>query len=159
MFAKVFEKYDSTFYGFCNGDILFNKTLVSTLRGIEEKLTRYNDNVLVIGQRKNVNINFTQDEEIYENRNSIDSLGRNARWFSSKAIDYFFFSRGNLSNRTALPDVVIGRPGYDNYIVSTAMKTGVNVIDATRTLLAYTYPLLMSDMRALKTLIHIITIN
>jgi len=136
MFAEIFKRYDSTFYGFCNGDILFIYTLVSTLKGIKEKLTRFNDNVLVIGQRKNLNINFTQPVEIYENSSSIYSLGRNARLYKPDAVDYFIFSTGNLLNWNALADVVIGRPAYRNYIVGTAMKTGVNVIDATRTLLA-----------------------
>lgn len=39
-------------------------------------------------------------------------------------------------NWTQLANVVIGRPGYDNYLVAMAIRAGVNVIDATKTVLA-----------------------
>lgn len=39
-------------------------------------------------------------------------------------------------NWSQLADVVIGRPAYDNYLVAMAIRHGVNVIDATNTVLA-----------------------
>lgn len=39
-------------------------------------------------------------------------------------------------NWSQLANVVIGRPAYDNYLVAMAIRHGVNVIDATKTVLA-----------------------
>jgi len=135
MFSKIFDTYNSSFYGFANGDILFSQSLSHTLKKIEAKLERLYNNVLVVGQRTNFNINLNESDAIY-NISNIDTLGRAAYLFRTDAIDYFFFSSGNSLNWTALADVVIGRPGYDNYLVSKSLKSGVNVIDATTTLLA-----------------------
>jgi len=135
MFSTIFNSYDSLFYGFANGDILFSQSLIRTLKGIEQKLERLNNNVLVVGQRRNSFININQSDAIY-NIDNIDKLGRKTRLFRTDAIDYFLFSAGHLLNWTALADVVIGRPAYDNYLVSMSLKKGVNVIDATHTLLA-----------------------
>lgn len=43
---------------------------------------------------------------------------------------------GCSMNWSTLADVVIGRPAYDNYLVAMAIRHGVNVVDATNTVLA-----------------------
>jgi len=125
MFAKIFDIYNSSFYGFANGDILFSQNLIHTLKKIEQKLDRIENNVLVIGQRRNYVINLNESDAIY-NISNIDKLGQKARLFRTDAIDYFFFSSGNSLNWTTLADVVIGRPGYDNYLVSMSLQCQCN---------------------------------
>ena len=44
-------------------------------------------------------------------------------------IDYFAFSRGLYYKNT--PAFVIGRPGWDNWLVWQARKSGARVVDAT----------------------------
>ena len=54
--------------------------------------------------------------------------------FIPDAEDYFFF--GGEYPWHKIPEVVMGRPGYDNFIVFTAVESNLTVIDVTRTMLA-----------------------
>lgn len=58
-----------------------------------------------------------------------------AKVFIPDAEDFFFFGGEYPWNK--IPDVVMGRPGYDNYIVFMAIECNMTVIDATKTLLAF----------------------
>ena len=49
------------------------------------------------------------------------------------AEDYFFIYRNLFPSNTVLDDIVVGRPGYDTYIVALAAMTGVSVVDASCT--------------------------
>ncbi len=135
MFLQTFANYKSHFIGFCNGDILFDDALVTTLRG----LVRYFDylnTTLVIGRRTNYYLkkNLTQDSLLYK-KDVVRFVSHYSSIFTRDAEDYFFLSSyGFPWNK--LKDVVIGRPGYDNYFVGLARKNHVSVVDATQTILA-----------------------
>ena len=60
---------------------------------------------------------------------------RNGSLFTADAEDYFFIA-SNVFPWERIRDVVIGRPGYDNYLVGMAIRHNVSVVDATNTLLA-----------------------
>jgi hypothetical protein len=49
-------------------------------------------------------------------------------------IDYFAFSRGLYLRNT--PPLVIGRPGWDNWLLWKARATGAAVVDASKTVVA-----------------------
>ena len=53
----------------------------------------------------------------------------------SGGIDYFAIA-DNRYPWHRVPDLVIGRPGYDNFLVSTASLCNVSVVDATKTVVA-----------------------
>ena len=57
--------------------------------------------------------------------------------FASYAEDYFIFTKGTLSWKD-IPDIVIGRPGYDNYLVNYAYyrQNEISLIDTTNAILA-----------------------
>jgi len=52
------------------------------------------------------------------------------------AIDYFIMSAGGYPWHRIPRDVVVGRRGYDNFLVLAAIRDNVSVIDATKTLVA-----------------------
>ena len=52
MFLDAMARYDAAYYGFCNGDILFDSGLVNTLQGLES-YKHVLKNIMVIGKRKN----------------------------------------------------------------------------------------------------------
>ena len=139
MYKKVIKSIESEFYGFCNGDILFDRSLVSTLKEILHSTVNLNKSVMVIGRRTNIDY---QDYNMYYNSNSIvtESLKNLATskgsLNSEYGEDYFFISSPEKFPWHNIKDVVIGRPVYDNYLVSQAIKLYVPVIDATKTLLA-----------------------
>ena len=47
----------------------------------------------------------------------VEALGSRGYLFQTDAEDYFLFTKGTLP-WSQLKDVVIGRPGYDNYLVN-----------------------------------------
>ena len=60
---------------------------------------------------------------------------RRGRLFAADAEDFFFIAAGEFP-WLGVRDVVVGRPGYDNYLVAQAIQHNVSVVDATGTLLA-----------------------
>lgn len=135
MYRYVFDHFNTTFYGYSNGDLLFDESLVNTLASIKfNNLTaNFNNNALVIGERRNIELNTT-DIEV----KNVPQLASMTELFSVWAEDYFFFTNPEFCtlNWTSLADVIIGRPAYDNYLVAKARWAGVHVIDATATLTA-----------------------
>ena len=49
-------------------------------------------------------------------------------------MDYFILAHNQFVWDQVL-DVIIGRPGYDNYLVAVALNNKISVIDATKTIL------------------------
>ena len=89
---------------------------------------------LVTGRRTNVLI--TNHSLIYQPDHVTTIARRRGQLFSAWAEDYFFVAFNDFPwHRVA--DVVIGRVGYDNYLVGLAIQQNVTVVDATSTLLAF----------------------
>ena len=88
---------------------------------------------LVIGRRTNVVlVNHTL---LYQPDHVTTTARERGQIFASDAEDYFFIAFNDFPWHI-VADVVIGRPGYDNYLVELAIRQKVTVVDATSTLLA-----------------------
>ena len=122
---------NSTFYGFANGDILFDKGLVDTLEVISTYLHHISE-TLVIGMRTNFKV---RGRRIYFLQNVHHIARTEGKLFQKDAEDYFLIAHNKFPWK-AVPGIVIGRPAYDNFLVATAHKYGVAVVDATKTLVA-----------------------
>lgn len=147
LFLRVLDISTTPFVGYMNGDILvaedFTHTLSAVLMAIRQGVM--NPSVLVVGRRFNV------EAENLEKRNLVLSPGdtvqdvdrvrrglfgkHKPRPFMDVAEDYFVVSRGAF-NWTEIPAFVIGRPGYDNWLVDFAVHSGVETVDASHTILA-----------------------
>ena len=121
----------TTFYGYANSDILFDRNLVSTLEGLKNDSYRFKQ-LLVIGTR--VNYQFKQNHEIHS-LTSIYQYVRNGTLFNQNAQDYFISTHSGYP-WDSIPDFVVGRVGYDNWLVATAVRRNISVVDATPTLSA-----------------------
>lgn len=133
MFQFVYEKYNSTYYGFCNGDILFEDGLTKTLKAVSNltKKERINKTVMIVGKRTNFRIKT--DQSLYKSK---DIKKLKGEIFNNNALDYFLISGTNFPWHK-VADIVIGRPAYDNYLVALATsKLQVQLVDATLTILA-----------------------
>ncbi|KAL3860511.1 hypothetical protein ACJMK2_010648 [Sinanodonta woodiana] len=142
MYIDAMRKFESTFYAYANSDILFTDTLVDTLIEIlQNNLTSQNfiqDNstskhhTLIIGRRTNVNnVTFNEGSSWSEITKVAKERGS---LFQSDAEDYFIASSSYPWND--IPEIVIGRRAYDNWLVLNARKHKHQVIDATNTILA-----------------------
>jgi hypothetical protein len=135
--ATVNQKSD--FYGFANGDVLFDKGLVRTLTSIKMLMTSLPAGrpVLVIGRkthsRETANRNMEEPKVGFSH---IERLRLNGTLVHPAAMDYFFFTPDFPVGTIFSLDMVIGRKYYDNYVVMMARRLRVSVIDATNTLTA-----------------------
>jgi len=90
------------------------------------------DRTLVIGHRWNVhwqNISLYFPEEVTQIAKRYGRLARDS------AVDYFIIAKNEFPWHH-LPDVVIARRGYDNFLVMMAVQEKVSVVDVTNTLVA-----------------------
>jgi len=88
---------------------------------------------LVVGTRTNV---YWDNNECLYFPNDVTTLARQkGKLFVVGGMDYFFVANNKFPWQH-IPDLVIARNGYDNFVVVTAIENNVSVIDATSTLLA-----------------------
>ena len=135
MFDYVLRCFNATFYIFSNGDILYNDEFLKTLFKIKSSLHKLK-NVLATGRRWNYffdKYNRTQQWDIWKPE-KVGHLKKLSEKFRIDAEDYFIVTRDFPWKY--LTDIVIGRPGYDNYLVAMANSLNVNTIDATNTITA-----------------------
>ena len=131
MFLDAMSNYNTPIYGFANSDILFTDSLIETLAWINVSVD-LNKPILIIGKRTNVNYVEKKEAETWK-RLSIVARSR-GKLFRGLAEDYFITSR--FYPWKDIPEVVIGRPAFDNWLVYHTRKQNYTVIDATRTILA-----------------------
>jgi hypothetical protein len=118
------------YYGYSNGDILYSAELISSLTAVAKEESHLNA-TMVIGRRTDLYVNGS----LFKFRD-IELQGKlRGKLHPSAGIDYFFIAR-NVFPWKCVPDLVIGRPGFDNFMVALAVQTGVSVVDATNTLVA-----------------------
>ena len=133
MYRVVNEKFDFNLSAFSNGDILYGSGLTETLATAVDMLPKLG-RLLIVGKRWNHKINA--DLSVYANdplwkQDKVRSIAKSphSQLFRPDAEDYFFVTKnfpwGDIK------EVVIGRPGYDNYLVARAIQLRVNTIDAT----------------------------
>jgi len=88
---------------------------------------------LVVGRRTNM---FLGNDSLLYLPEYVTIMARqHGRLFKAYAEDYFFLAHNDFP-WDLMANVVVGRPGYDNYLVALAIQQNVTVIDATRTILA-----------------------
>ncbi len=131
MFMAAENQFSSEFYGYANGDILFNQRLVETLETITP-VTSKMKTVLITGKRTNFNLttnnNFHSFDEVTKN-------GKLGELYKGNAQDYFLTTREGYPWEE-IPNFIVGHLGYDNWILVNAIHKGMAVIDATNTILA-----------------------
>ena len=135
MFEVAMEISSSTFYAYANGDILFTDSLIHTLLDLAKSDMLTEDDpkpILVVGRRTNVyNVTRQKAKTWSSIQNAVDKFGK---LFKVDAEDYFITTK--YYPWYSIPDVVIGRPGYDNWLVWNSRRLKHWTIDATNTLLA-----------------------
>lgn len=133
MFMETIDSYNSTFYMYANGDMLFDHSLIETVEAIIPSTGMYK-RILLVGKRLNYIMN---GKEHIENLEELKRKSRNATYFTEWAMDYFITTRDGFNWKGDVPDFVVGRIRYDNWILSHALTTGVVAIDTTKTILAF----------------------
>ena len=116
---------------YVNCDII----LLSDFRVALEQFVSLNSNFLMAGQRWDTDVteplDFSQsDWQIGLRQRALAANGQRApRW-----IDYFVFSRDLYAQKT--PPLVIGRAGFDNWMIWYARSAGAHVVDVSQVVVA-----------------------
>ena len=116
-YASVTKTIKSQFYGFCNGDILFDDSMKNTLKQILKHKTISKKTALVIGRRTNIEYQDYHTFKVshFNNSNLLNQIANSKGSLYIKAAeDYFFVYMPDTFPWNSIKDVVIGRPAYDN---------------------------------------------
>ena len=135
MFIQAMEYSSSFFYGFTNGDMLYPRyDLIRNLDIIKGLIERgeLDGNVLIIGSRRNV---LHLSEYTVQSDADIYGLVEEGELHQPDAQDFLFVTRTSFDWHI-VPDFVVGRPAYDNWLVDFAYHRDYSVIDLTQTLVA-----------------------
>ncbi|KAI8821608.1 hypothetical protein BJ741DRAFT_637091 [Chytriomyces cf. hyalinus JEL632] len=133
---------ESPFIGFANGDILFDTSLVDTMRGVMYfRESRGQKNVGIFGRRINVDVessalqpSFTLDQRL---SNVNDAVKSNGTLFGARAVDYFIWNRELPLEFGCFPPHLLGGVTFDNWFTGLMNHyEGVATIDATDSLAA-----------------------
>ncbi|KAL4237823.1 hypothetical protein ACF0H5_002535 [Mactra antiquata] len=133
MMQSAMNLHKTQWYGYINADILLTSDLISNIVSLSKKYDVSKTRILFTGRRTNVNnfttIDPTSDKSIRYHANRFGSL------YTEDAEDFFITTKTFPWDKI-LP-VVIGRPGYDNWLVGESRcKLNTTVIDVTETFLA-----------------------
>lgn len=124
-FKQAAEHAQTPFLVYINSDIIL-------LHSIPEQVGPHAENALIVGSRANIQwnepIRFSGDW-----KPQIQRLAESTTDISRHGSDYFIFPRN--SPFIAMPDFAVGRQGWDNWMIFTALKSRMRLIDASATLL------------------------
>jgi len=133
MDARMIEACpNASAYTYANGDIIGTHDFVETVDAVSRVEVGWN--FLMVGRRTDVP--WSEAEAYDATEEGFDFIGHyidRGRLFVPYAEDYFTVTRDAI-NWTGVPPFVVGRPGYDIWLVDHAHhKHGVAVVDATKT--------------------------
>jgi hypothetical protein len=125
VFAKGQRRASNSTVCFTNADIVLTPPWLDTVRRVERWRSRF----LIVGRRWNLDVVDTLD---FDNGDWSTALIGQAKQRGQLApavfIDYFVFPRGLLAS---VPPFVVGRPGYDNWLLWHARRQGIPLVDIT----------------------------
>eukprot|EP00039_Didymoeca_costata_P004317 m.72636 g.72636 ORF g.72636 m.72636 type:complete len:512 (+) comp12340_c0_seq2:439-1974(+) len=143
---RIAERLHSPWAGFMNADIAIDSSLITVLDSVMRDMKR-NPAVLIVGQRLNMHNAEKSANQLYNitvgNEGQLHMLRGKMRhtlvdmshanenyWMGDTAMDFFFFKPGTFV-WDDIPEFVVGRVGWDSWIVQWAIDHDVKVIDAT----------------------------
>ena len=127
IFSVVREASSSPFLSIVNTDVILTPDLLDALGQVRSQVAKF----LLCGKRidlditKEINFNNTWLDELRKDAGEAGSL-------NNTGMDYFLFPRTIYKE---IPDFVIGRPAWDNWMLFQARERGWLVVDATKSVL------------------------
>ncbi|VDI57070.1 Hypothetical predicted protein [Mytilus galloprovincialis] len=130
LFYASFASQDSEFYAYANGDILFTNDLIDTIKAVIRSNIGDAKDLLFIGKRYDVR--HVSSEEATNFDKLKETVIDRGQLHNAWGIDYFIMRKSYPLQD--YPDLVIGRPLVDTYLVSEAVnRPRSHVVDITKT--------------------------
>ena len=114
---------------FINGDIIVTELFKNTLIELDQKLKK---NYLLVGQKANVDVN---EELVFDKGWEARFHQKHAAHYEEKlhGMDYFVFPKGQYANYK-FPTLLVGRVGWDLWMVYHARLEKIKSVDITPTI-------------------------
>lgn len=130
IYDQVHEMARHTMLCHVNCDIILKSDFIRAARAAGKQ-----ERFLLAGRRWDVDIRETVDFDRADWEQQLESMARAAnRPRPAQWIDYFLFTKGLYYQK--IPDFVIGRPGWDNWLLWYPLSLNVPLIDASHDVLA-----------------------
>jgi hypothetical protein len=128
----IFEKMqwlaETEIVCYSNCDDLFFKDFMQVLDAIPVLMR---NRFLLLGERRNTPVMFPIDPNDPE---TVENIQRTYTLQQFPGIDYFVFPNRMIQN---MPDFLVGRAGWDNWVIYHCRKNNIPVIDASKVLQVY----------------------
>ena len=133
MYTTMFDKCpDAKTYTYVNGDIMVTESFVETIEAVLNDFP--SQDFLIVGKRTNVD--WSEEHDAKHANFSFNAHFKKGSLFRSDAQDYFIVTKNAIDWKN-IPPFVIGRPGFDNWLVDHVYHSSkVALVDATKTILA-----------------------
>tara|TARA_R110000787_G_scaffold57667_1_gene131541 strand:+ start:5308 stop:6750 length:1443 start_codon:yes stop_codon:yes gene_type:complete len=125
MFEQARDRFDQCdVFIYCNGDIILTPAFVQSAAKAAQEHKQFQ----MIGRRWNLDlaefVDYTSDAWLGE----IESAVRESAILGGiGALDYFVFSHAAFPD---MPDMAVGRAGWDNWMVGQALERGIPLLNA-----------------------------
>ena len=128
MFALARRYARAPFLGYVNADILLTSDLLAALRTVAAQVSPF----LLVGRRWDLDVKEALTFDPGWEERLRRWVRRAGRLHSRAGIDFFVFPREAFQD---VPPLVVGRAGWDNWMIYHAREQGWPVVDATPTVL------------------------
>lgn len=131
MFSDVIQRSKTPFYGYANGDILFVENLIQTLCHVQQNVnwTQF----LVTSRRTNAK--YDPGDALNSSAAILSVAKQRGVLFYPHSEDLFIATADGYP-WSSMPRFVVGRVGFDNWMVANALLNHIPVIDVTDTVLS-----------------------
>jgi hypothetical protein len=110
---------------YVNSDIMLANDFMRAIEIVTAEMTKF----MVLGQRTDIDINEPWNFDTVDWEADLKSLlAQKGRLHAPSGIDFFCFSKEMFDD---IPPLVIGRPGFDNWLVWRARVQGFPIVDVT----------------------------
>ncbi|NSW51312.1 MAG: hypothetical protein HPY85_02260 [Anaerolineae bacterium] len=118
------QQTDSDILAFVNADVILTQKFVEEVQRVAARL----DQFLLVGQRYDLKVNAPLDFSTDWQKEILALNMKHGRLHGPSGSDYFVFPR---TCYTHIPELVIGRAGWDNWMIYEARQRGWKTIDCT----------------------------
>ena len=138
MYLAAYKRFNTTFYGYANGDILFDVGLDETLCTVSEHISSINT-TLLFGVRRNYELlpeaDYSNDPLWPPSRIAQLVQKNQTKMFRARgAYDYFFVTKDYPFHK--FKPVVISRPGFDTYFAAITNIQDLTTVTGTGSIMA-----------------------
>lgn len=124
VFARVEKQAAHDLLCYANADLVLFPDLLDPVRVVTAEYERF----LIVGEAVDLEVTREIAFEGAETEDLREQARKTGALRGRKAIDFFVFPRGTVGT---LPAFVVGRPGWDNWMIWHARSTRLPVVDVT----------------------------